>query len=49
MVIALFSIVDRIRRICCFEEIFLLTDISMDIALKMSFLILNNVEINFNN
>ena len=30
-----------------FEKIFLLTNISIDLALEMPFLILNNVEVDF--
>ena len=32
-----------------FEKSFLLTDISLDVALKITFHILSNVEIDFNN
>ena len=47
MVITLFSIEDKEKRSCFFEEAFLLADISMDIALEISFLTINNVEIIF--
>ena len=45
MVIAVFSMHDRAKKIRFFKEIFLLADISMDVALKMSFLTLNNADI----
>ena len=38
---------DKEKRLCFFEEIFLLADINMDIALSILFFTLNNVEINF--
>ena len=47
IVIASFSITYKKRRSCFFVETFLLADISIDIALGISFLTLSNVEINF--
>lgn len=40
---------DKDEKSCFFEETFLLADIGMDIIFGMSFLILGNIEINFNN
>lgn len=40
---------DKDKRSCFFEKTFLLTDIGMDIAFGMLFLILSNVKINFTN
>ena len=47
MVLASFSIKDKKRNSCFFEKTFILTDISMDITLKISFFTLKNVDINF--
>ena len=44
MVIVSYSIEDKERRSYSFEEIFLLTDISMDIAPSISFFTLNNIK-----
>lgn len=49
IVIASFFVEDEQKRFCFFEETFLLADISMDVALRMPFLTLNNVEIDFVN
>lgn len=47
MVIAFFSMEDKKRRFYFFEETFLLVDISLDIALGISFFTLSNVKIDF--
>lgn len=47
MVIAFFLVNDKDRRFQFFEKNFLLPDMSMHVALVMSFLILGNVQINF--
>ena len=44
MVIAAFSMHDRVKKICFFEET-LLADISMNVALGMFFLTLSNTDI----
>lgn len=46
MIIAILHVEDKAEKSWYFEETFLLTDISMSVALSMSFLILSNVEIN---
>lgn len=43
MVIAFYSVDDKDRKSCFIEEIFLLVDISIDIASEMPFLTLSNV------
>lgn len=45
MIIAVFSMNDKAKKIGLFEKIFLLTNISMDIALGMFFLTLSNTNI----
>lgn len=47
IVLASFSINNKEERTDFFKKTFLLTDISIDIALKMFFFTLNNVEIDF--
>ena len=47
MIIVSFSIEDEEEKSCFLEETFLLTDISIDVALEMRFLILNNFGIDF--
>lgn len=47
MVIAVFSIHDKARKICFFEETFLLANINIDVALGISFLTLSNTDIGF--
>lgn len=49
IVIALLQIDDKNKMFCLFEKTFLIGDISMDIAFRMFFPILSNVNINFNN
>lgn len=49
MVIAVFSVHDRTRKVCFFKQTFLLANISIDVALGMSFLILSNADIRFTN
>lgn len=48
MVIASFQINDKDRKSCFFEETLLLADININIAFRMLFLILSNVEVSFN-
>lgn len=47
MVIAVFSMHDRAKKVRFLKEIFLLADISMDVALRMSFFTLSNADIWF--
>ena len=47
MVLAGFSVQDRLEKVHFFEETFLFTDTSMEVVLKMSFLIFSNAEIWF--
>lgn len=47
MVILYLLMDDKDKKSCFFEKTFLLAKISMDVALRMSFLTLNNVEVNF--
>lgn len=49
IVITSFLVEDKDKKFCFFEKIFLLADISMDVALGMLFLNLSNVEVNFVN
>lgn len=49
MIIPLFQINDKDKKYHFFEKIFLLVEISIDVTFRVSFLILSNVEINFNN
>lgn len=49
IVIASFIINDKDKNFRFFEETFLLADISMNITFEMFFLILKNIQINFNN
>lgn len=49
MVIVLFQADNKDRKFRFFEEIFLQAEISINITFKMLFLVLNNVELNFNN
>lgn len=49
MVIALFQVDNKDEKSCFFEEIFLLAEISIDVAFRMFFLTLSNVQVNFNN
>lgn len=48
MIIASFQVDDKGGKSCLFEKTLFMADISMDIAFKMFFLTLSNVEINFN-
>lgn len=48
-VIAAFSIHNKARKVCFFEETFLLADISIDVALRIFFFILSNANIYFTN
>ena len=45
IIITTFSVHDKARKICFFEESFLLADISMDVALEMPFLTLSNANV----
>lgn len=47
MVIVEFSIQDKLGKIWYFEGIFLLANTGMKLILKISFLILNNIDIQF--
>lgn len=47
MVIAAFSVHDRAEKVLFFEEIFLLADISMDVALRIPFFTLSNANVHF--
>lgn len=47
IVIAAFSVNNKAEKVRFFEETFLLADISMDMALEMSFLTLSNANIYF--
>lgn len=49
MVIAFFLVDNTDKRFQFFKKTFLLADISMDIALGIFFLILNNIKVNFTN
>lgn len=49
IVIASFSMDNKDGKFCFFEKTFLLVDISIDILFRMTFLILSNVQIEFNN
>lgn len=48
MVIALFQLDNKDKKSHFFKKTFLLANISIDVALKMFFLILSNIEVNFN-
>ena len=45
MVIAIFSVHNKARKVCFFEETFLLADINMDVILGMLFLTLSNADV----
>lgn len=47
--IASFLVDDINKKSSFFKKVFLLADISIDVALKMFFLILSNIKVNFNN
>ena len=47
MVIAAFSITDQANKVRFFEEIFLVANVSPDMVLRMPFLTLSSVDINF--
>lgn len=47
MIIAEFSIYDKLGRTRFFKEIFLLADTSMEMVLKISFLFFNNANLQF--
>lgn len=49
IVIAAFLVYDKAENICFFKEIFLLSNISMDMALRIFFLTLSNADIYFTN
>lgn len=49
IVIVLFLIENKVEGSWFFEKTFLLTNINIDVTLKMSFLKLNNMRINFEN
>lgn len=47
MVIASFQVKDKERRVCCFQETFLVIDTSMEVVPKMLFLTLSNADMAF--
>lgn len=47
MIIAALSVHDKARKVCFFGEIFLLANISIDVALKILLLILSNANVYF--
>ena len=47
MVVSFFSVLDKDEKKRFFEESFLLTDVSPDIMLRMPFLTMSNVDIDF--
>ena len=47
MLVAVFSMTDRVNRVRFFKEPFLIVNISLEIVFKMSFLTLSGVDINF--
>lgn len=47
MLLAGFSVQNKLKKIKFFEEIFLLVDTSMEVILGMSFLTLSNINIKF--
>lgn len=48
MVIVAFFVKIKVGRVQFFEKTFLLTNIRIDIAFRLSFLIISNININFN-
>lgn len=48
MVIAFLLINNKDKKSCFFKKTFLLADINIDVASEILFLILNNIQINFN-
>lgn len=49
MVIVSFQMDDKDKKSRFFEKTFLVADINMDVAFRMSFFTLNNIKVNFNN
>lgn len=49
IVIILFQMDDKDTKFCFFQETFLLTDISMDIAFRIFFFMWSNIKVKFNN
>lgn len=49
MIIALFQIDDKDKKFYSFKKTLLLSNISIDIVMRMYFLTLSNVDVNFNN
>ena len=47
MVVLVFSVTDEANRIWFFEQTFLVTTVSLDVVLGMSFLTLSGADINF--
>ena len=47
MLIAVFSIIDQIKKIRLFKEIFLISNVNPDVVFEMLFFILNGANINF--
>lgn len=49
IVVASFSIDNKNGKSCFFEKTFLLANINIDVAFRISFLTLSNIKVNFNN
>lgn len=49
MTITWFEVDDKDEKFHLFKETFLLAEISIDITLRMSFIILKNISVNFKN
>ncbi len=47
MVVSTFFVLDKNGKKMFFEESFLLTDVKLDVMLKMSFLIISNIDVDF--
>ena len=47
MVVAAFSVIDQADRVRFFEETFLVANVSPDVVLRMSFITLSGVDVNF--
>ena len=47
MVVSIFSMLNKNRKKRFFEKSFLLTDVNLDVMLGMLFLIISNININF--
>ncbi len=47
MIVSIFFILDKDNMVRFFEENFLLADVKLDLVLRILFLIINNVDIDF--